>query len=118
MTTTAPTRPPIVAGASPYRGLMPYEEEDAPFFFGRDAERKIIAANLVAARLTLLYGESGVGKSSVLRAGVVRHLNEVAESEWADERRADSRACGTPSSARTGASCSRPAVGGLACGTR
>jgi hypothetical protein len=63
---------------SPYRGLMPYAEEDAPFFFGRDAETEIISANLMASRLTLLYGASGVGKSSVLRAGAVRHLHQVA----------------------------------------
>ena len=53
---------------------MPFTEEQAPFFFGRDAEREIITANLIAARLTLLYGPSGVGKSSVLNAGVVHHL--------------------------------------------
>ncbi len=63
---------------SPYKGLMPYSEEDAPFFFGREAEREIIAANLMASRLTLLYGASGVGKSSVLRAGVARYLREQA----------------------------------------
>ena len=63
----------------PYKGLMPYDEADAPFFFGREAEREIISANLMASRLTLLYGASGVGKSSVLRAGVVRHLRALAE---------------------------------------
>jgi WD40 repeat protein len=64
--------------ATPYKGLMPYSEEDAPFFFGRDAEREIIIANLMASRLTLLYGPSGVGKSSVLRAGVAHHLRRLA----------------------------------------
>jgi tetratricopeptide (TPR) repeat protein len=60
----------------PYKGLMPYSdtEEDAQFFFGREAEREIIAANLMAARLTLLYGASGVGKSSVLNAGVAQDV--------------------------------------------
>ena len=51
---------------TPYQGLQPYAERDAPYFFGRDAERTILAANLMAAKLTLVYG---VGKSSVLRAG-------------------------------------------------
>src|SRR5580698_4604891 len=54
----------------PYVGLTPFTEEDAEFFFGRERERRIIAANLRTSRLTLLYGSSGVGKSSVLRAGV------------------------------------------------
>ena len=62
---------------SPYAGLMPFTEEQAPFFFGRDAEREIITANLMAARLTLFYGPSGVGKSSVLNAGVVHHLRQA-----------------------------------------
>jgi putative ribosome biogenesis GTPase RsgA len=64
--------------ASPYKGLAHYEEQDARFFFGRDRDREIIRANLAARRLTLLYGESGVGKSSVLRAGVVHDLRERA----------------------------------------
>ena len=58
----------------PYAGLMPFTEEQADFFFGREAEREIITANLMASRLTLLYGPSGVGKSSVLNAGVAHHL--------------------------------------------
>jgi hypothetical protein len=27
---------------TPYKGLMPYDEEDAPFFFGREKWRQII----------------------------------------------------------------------------
>lgn len=68
---------------SPYKGLMPYDEGDARFFFGRDTERDIIIANLTAARLTLLYGASGVGKSSVLRAGVVHALQSEARGNLA-----------------------------------
>jgi hypothetical protein len=60
----------------PYAGLMPFTEEQADFFFGREAEREIITANLMASRLTLLYGPSGVGKSSVLNAGVAHHLRQ------------------------------------------
>jgi hypothetical protein len=59
---------------SPYQGLIPYEVDDARFFFGREKETRLIAANLFGAPLTLLYGASGVGKSSVLRAGVIDHL--------------------------------------------
>jgi hypothetical protein len=53
-----PDAPPT---ASPYKGLSYYAERDAAFFFGREDETAIIAANLVASRLTLLYGPSGVG---------------------------------------------------------
>jgi WD40 repeat protein len=65
-------------GATPYKGLVPYSEEDAPFFFGREEEQLVITSNLMASRLTLLYGQSGVGKSSVLRAGVAHRLRQLA----------------------------------------
>ncbi len=45
----------------PYRGLVPFDEEDFPYFCGRSRERKIIAANMKSARMTLLFGPSGVG---------------------------------------------------------
>jgi WD40 repeat protein len=67
---------------SPYVGLKPYTDEDALRFFGREQERKIISANLIASRLTLLYGSSGVGKSSVLRAGVLFHLRQLAQRNF------------------------------------
>ena len=65
---------------SPYKGLVPFEdtELDALLFFGRERESEIIAANVLAARLTVLYGPSGVGKSSVLRAGVAHRLRRQA----------------------------------------
>lgn len=69
--------------AAPYKGLIPYSEEDASFFFGREPEREIITANLMASRLTLVYGASGVGKSSVLRAGVAHHLRRAARENLA-----------------------------------
>jgi WD40 repeat protein len=64
---------------SPYVGLKPYTDDDALRFFGREQERKIITANLIASRLTLLYGASGVGKSSVLRAGVLYNLRRLSQ---------------------------------------
>ena len=67
----------------PYKGLIPYSEEDSPFFFGREREREIITANLMASQLTLLYGASGVGKSSVLRAGVSYQLRQVIKQNLA-----------------------------------
>jgi ribosomal protein L16/L10AE len=66
---------------SPYVGLVPFSEKHAEFFYGRKEVSKIIAANLRAARLTLVYGPSGVGKSSVLRAGVVSPLRKIASHD-------------------------------------
>jgi WD40 repeat protein len=61
---------------SPFKGLAPFEDSefDTLLFFGRERESEIIRANLVAARLTILYGPSGVGKTSLLRAGVAHPL--------------------------------------------
>jgi hypothetical protein len=61
----------------PYKGLQPYTEADRAYFFGRERDREIIAANLYSAPLTILYGASGVGKSSVLLAGVVPELRQT-----------------------------------------
>jgi len=63
---------------SPYFGLDYYEEKFGSWFFGRDAEGGKIITNLRAARLTLLHAESGVGKSSLLRAGVAWRLRKLA----------------------------------------
>jgi WD40 repeat protein len=73
----------VSAPPSPYKGLAPFEDSDldALLFFGRERESEVIAANLMAARLTVLYGPSGVGKSSVLRAGVAHRLRQEREAE-------------------------------------
>ena len=76
--------------ASPYKGLAPFEDSDldALLFFGRERESEVIAANLMASRLTVLFGPTGVGKSSVLRAGVAHRLRRetgvgvVVHSSW------------------------------------
>jgi hypothetical protein len=64
----------------PFKGLRPFTEDDADYFFSRDTERDIILGNLMSTRLLLLYGPSGVGKSSILYAGVVHALHEIARS--------------------------------------
>ena len=67
---------------SPYKGLVPFEDSelDALLFFGRERESEIIGANVLAARLTVLYGPSGVGKTSVLQAGVAHRLRRQARA--------------------------------------
>jgi hypothetical protein len=64
-------------GFCPYKGLQPYTEEDRDYFFGREEDRETVGANLATAPLTIFYGASGVGKSSVLLAGVVPFLRQV-----------------------------------------
>ena len=66
---------------SPYKGLTPFADTaaDATLFFGRERDAEIVFANVVAARLTVLYGPSGVGKSSLLAAAVARRLRKLPE---------------------------------------
>ncbi|MBI3538082.1 MAG: PD40 domain-containing protein, partial [Chloroflexi bacterium] len=76
---------------SPYVGLQPFSESNREYFFGRDREQRIIASNLYAAPLTVLYGASGVGKSSILLAGVLPRLRAAPRTAvvvfraWQDE---------------------------------
>ena len=60
-------------GAGPFRGLAPYGEGDAQLFFGRDAEsarvRELLADS--EARVVLVSGEAGAGKTSLLHTVVV-----------------------------------------------
>jgi WD40 repeat protein len=72
---------------APYPGLLAFEEEDAPIYFGRDDEIRHLIERLSArrtlggARLLVLLGASGSGKSSLLRAGVLPRLRRSGR-EW------------------------------------
>ena len=68
------TEPAAQARAAPYVGLVPYREDDAAFFFGRERDTQIVVGNLRASRLTIVYGPSGVGKTSLLQAAVVHGM--------------------------------------------
>jgi len=76
---------------SPFVGLQPFRETDQPYFFGREREIRIISSSLLTPKLTVLYGPSGVGKSSILQAGVMPHLRKQPETvvlyfnEWQDD---------------------------------
>ena len=58
----------------PYKGLRPYCDADAEIFFGRKEEIGKVLGYLRTRRLTILHGESGVGKTSTLRAGVAHRV--------------------------------------------
>src|ERR1043166_1453420 len=74
----------------PFKGLQPYTEGDRAFFFGRERDTQVVISNLYAAPLTVFYGASGVGKSSVLLAGAVpllqqeRNVSVVVFRNWQD----------------------------------
>ena len=62
------------AGECPYKGLAPFEPEDADLFFGRERLVEELTARLEEAPLVAIAGASGSGKSSLLRAGLLPAL--------------------------------------------
>ena len=60
----------------PYRGLMPFREEDADFFFGRDLYQQQLVSLVERQTLVAVVGASGSGKSSLVSAGLVKKLRQ------------------------------------------
>ncbi len=54
-----------------YPGSVPFTREYKDVFFGRDAEVEELYKYLNVNKLTVLYGKSGLGKSSLLNAGII-----------------------------------------------
>jgi WD40 repeat protein/serine/threonine protein kinase len=64
---------------NPFAGLAPFQETDADRFYGRDREVGAVLARLRSSPLIALAGPSGVGKSSLVRAGVIPQLKRSGE---------------------------------------
>ena len=79
----APPRATAIPEGNPYRGLAPFEAEHGGLFFGRGGEVRAILDRLRGEPCVLVAGDSGVGKSSLCRAGV---LPAVADGAIADRR--------------------------------
>lgn len=58
----------------PYRGLARFEPADADLFFGRDQLTDHLFELTSSRRFTAVFGPSGSGKSSLLRAGLIPRL--------------------------------------------
>ncbi|MCL1692613.1 MAG: protein kinase [Actinomycetia bacterium] len=63
---------------NPYKGLTAFGEHDAGDFHGRDAEIEEIVNTLADHSLIAVIGPSGIGKSSVVRAGMIPALRSGA----------------------------------------
>jgi tetratricopeptide (TPR) repeat protein len=62
----------------PYIGARPLQRADSGVFFGRDRETREIISLWRAHRIVVLHGNAGVGKTSVLQAGVLPVLGNHA----------------------------------------
>ena len=66
------------AAENPYKGLQAFGESDADDFYGREALVGELAAAIGDHRLVAVVGPSGIGKSSVVTAGLVPALRNGA----------------------------------------
>jgi WD40 repeat protein/DNA-binding SARP family transcriptional activator len=72
----------LVWAVNPYKGLLAFQEADAPNFFGREALTDRLVARLgeegEAGRFLAVVGPSGSGKSSLVKAGLIPVLRQGA----------------------------------------
>jgi tetratricopeptide (TPR) repeat protein len=64
----------------PWLGLESYQAETRAYFFGREPEVAALHLRLRSHPLLVLYGRSGLGKTSILNAGLIPRL--VAEQQF------------------------------------
>jgi hypothetical protein len=69
-------RGPTIDGQNPWPGLCAFDEHSEQFFAGRDAERAELWRLVSQAPLTVLFGKSGLGKTSLLLAGLFPRLRQ------------------------------------------
>ncbi|MBV9488440.1 MAG: hypothetical protein JO069_01780, partial [Verrucomicrobia bacterium] len=69
----SPPPPPL---ANPWKGLHFYTEGDRNMFFGRERDANEFLRLIQRDTLSVLFARSGLGKTSLLRAGVVPRLRE------------------------------------------
>lgn len=61
---------------NPWLGLASYQEKDAELFFGRKKETAFLCDVIRQNYSTVIYGKSGMGKTSLINAGVIPLLAE------------------------------------------
>src|SRR3954469_18480160 len=62
---------------NPWPGLASFTEDTREFFYGREKETDELLRLVRRQTLTVLFGQSGLGKSSLLQAGVFPVLREA-----------------------------------------
>jgi outer membrane protein assembly factor BamB/HEAT repeat protein len=71
-----------VLRGGPYRFLSYFDLEDEDFYFGREQDVQAVTAKVREHPITVVFGKAAIGKTSLLRAGVMSALRR--ESEEAD----------------------------------
>ena len=68
---------PTIDAERPWPGLLPFGEDSRMYFHGREAETDELFRLIEREPLTVLFGQSGLGKSSLLNAGVFPNLRRA-----------------------------------------
>lgn len=78
-----PFAPELNEQHNPYRGLAPFDEKHAEFFFGREALIEQLIQKLLQPNqaLIVILGVSGAGKSSLVKAGLLPQLRQQ-NKQW------------------------------------
>ena len=74
-----PPDPEISDKYNPYRGLESYTENDGAVFFGREKLIEKLSERVQNNPFTIVLGQSGAGKSSLVKAGLVPKLRKISE---------------------------------------
>ena len=74
-TTTRPQ--PKQSYKYPYKFLDHFDTKDADLFFGREQEIGLLSQRVLAHRLMVVFGDSGVGKTSLIKAGAMPALKKL-----------------------------------------
>jgi WD40 repeat protein len=69
----------LTAETCPYRGFEIYEEEHEALLFGRDRQLEELVEHTMSRPMTIVLGRSGVGKSSLVRAGLIPKLKRLEQ---------------------------------------
>jgi eukaryotic-like serine/threonine-protein kinase len=76
--------PSALGAGNPYRGLSAFEAEHRALFFGREEDIRAVLERLRRQPLVLVAGDSGVGKSSLCRAGLLPRVAQGVLDEYRD----------------------------------
>jgi WD40 repeat protein/tetratricopeptide (TPR) repeat protein len=66
-----------LSAQNPWPGLRAFTEEEHEFFFGRKREAGELLSLVKRGSVVVLYGQSGVGKTSILQAGLFPALKQL-----------------------------------------
>lgn len=64
---------------SPFKFLDAYDKADKEIFFGREKETEILYEKVFRSKFVLVYGASGIGKTSLINCGLA---NRFADTDW------------------------------------